>query len=449
VTPDVRGTWRTVGRHRALAAQLLRRWRADRSGFLADAENYVRRHGDVAFADGAGTVVAGSLPSVVPVNFRVEPATGREPFLNVLIPGMALWAMSGGPNTILNLTLRLARAGVPVRYVSTDVAGEADHDLLWEHLRRVTGIEDRYDNVEFVDGNDRTVETAIGADDVFLGTAWWTVQMIKHALPPMRHGRFLYVIQDFEPGLYAWSTEYALALETYGLDFHAIVNESLLMQHLQAMQIGRFANGASAGRTLVFEPAVDRSCFFPEREPDRRRKRLVFYARPSAPRNLFELGLAALKRAADEGAFPAESWELRFMGDDIPPAPLTADVVVEPLPWLDFAAYAELLRGSDVGLSLMLSPHTGYPVLELAACGAAVVTNTFGAKTAERLSAISPNIVGAEPTVEGVAAALIEAAAAAEAGPRDADLALPSTWEDVFAPRVPEVLAMIDDCRRA
>ncbi len=448
MTPDVRRTWRRLGRYRALAGLLLRRWRADRSGFLADAENYFRRRGVVAPGDGKGAVVAGSLPSVVPVNFRIGHTAGREAFLNVMIPGMALWAMSGGPNTILNLTLRLARAGVPIRYVSTDVAGEADRDLLWEHLRRVTGIDSRYDNVEFVDGHDRAVETAIGDDDVFLGTAWWTVQMIKHAIPSTRHRRFLYVIQDFEPGLYPWSTEYALALETYGLDFHAIVNESLLMQHLQATRIGRFANGASAGRTLVFEPAVDRNLFFPDREPDRERRRLVFYARPSAPRNLYELGLAALKRAAEEGAFPAESWELRFMGDDLRPARLTADVVVEPLPWLDFAAYAELLRGSDVGLSLMLSPHTGYPVLELAACGAAVVTNTFGAKTAERLGAISPNIVGAAPTVEALSGALVEAAAAAEAGLRSAELALPSTWEEVFGPTVPDVLAMIDDCRR-
>ena len=448
MTAGAQRMWRTAGRYRALAGLLLRRWRADPRGFLADAENYFRRRGDVALDGEAGAVVAGNLPSVVPVNFRVEPAAGREPFLNVMIPGMALWAMSGGPNTVINLTLRLARAGVPVRYISTDVAGETDHDRLWEHLRRVTGIDARYDTVEFVDGNDRAVETAIGDDDVFLGTAWWTVQMIKHALPAMRHRRFLYVIQDFEPGLYPWSTEYALALETYGLDFHAIVNESLLMQHLEAMRIGRFANGAAGGATLVFEPAVDRSLFFPDRGPERERRRLVFYARPSAPRNLYELGLAALKRAAEEGAFPADSWELRSMGDDLPPARLTADVVVEPLPWLDFQAYAELLRGSDVGLSLMLSPHTGYPVLELAACGAVAVTNTFGTKTAERLATISPNIVGAPPTVETLAAALVEAAAAAERGGRDADLALPSTWEAVFGPRVPEVLAMIDDCRR-
>jgi len=450
LTERVRRAWTAFRRYGTLGAILVRRLRADRGGFVADVENYLRRRTDVVVEKTNEPVfVTGSLPNVVPVNFHVEKERAQEPFLNVMIPGMALWAMSGGPNTILNLTLRLARAGVPVRYISTDVAGEPDHDLLWEHLGRVTGMKERYEHVQFVDGNDRSMPTAIGDEDIFLGTAWWTVQMIKDALPLMRFRRFIYFIQDFEPGLYPWSTTYALALETYGLKYHAIVNESLLMQHLRAMEIGDFGDSSPDRRTVVFEPAVDRTFFFPEEaEPPGRKRRLVFYARPSAPRNLYELGIVALKRAAEQGVFPRESWELRFMGDDLQPARLTTEVIVKPLPWLDFTSYAQLLRASDIGLSLMLSPHTGYPVLELAACGAAVVTNTFGAKTADRLAAISSNIVAAAPTVESVTDALIRAARMAESGRRHADVQLPKTWEEVFGPRVPEVLAMIDDCRQ-
>jgi glycosyltransferase involved in cell wall biosynthesis len=425
----------------------MRRLSTDRTRVIADIENYLRKRNDGDRQPKETVVVTDSLPSVVPVNFRVEKASMSGRFLNVMIPGMALWAMSGGPNTILNLTLRLGRAGLPVRYISTDVAGERDHELLWEHLAKVTGISDRYEHVQFVDGNDRSVQTVIGDEDIFLGTAWWTVQMIKHVLSSMRFQRFLYIIQDFEPGLYPWSTTYALALETYGLDYHAIVNESLLFQHLRAMNVGHFADPSSDRRTLVFEPAVDRTVFFPERKDAATKRRLVFYARPSAPRNLYELGIVALKRAAEHGAFAADRWELRFMGDELPTAQLTADVVVEPLPWLDFNRYAELLRGSDIGLSLMLSPHTGYPVLELAACGAAVVTNTFGAKTADRLATISPNIIAAAPTLDSVTEALVRAAHTVETGGRHDGVDLPATWEDVFEPFIPEVLAMIDDCR--
>src|SRR4051794_33776802 len=95
--------------------------------------------------------VIDSLPNVVPVNFAFMRGLG-DPRLNVMIPGMAMWAMSGGPNTALNLTYRLAEAGVPVRYISTDIPPDADHDPLWEHLQTVSGVQKRLDNVDIVNG---------------------------------------------------------------------------------------------------------------------------------------------------------------------------------------------------------------------------------------------------------------------------------------------------------
>jgi len=181
--------------------------------FIADVERYLIHAQNAAQL----ALPVGGLPNVVPITFRVRPSSGA-PRLNVLIPGMALRAMSGGPNTALNLTFRLAREGVRVRYISTDIAADPE-DALWRHLRELTGIDSHPDSVEFVSAHDRTAATAIDEDDVFFGTAWWTVQMIKHALGTMRSRRFIYLIQDYEPGLYPWSTQYALALETYGLDF--------------------------------------------------------------------------------------------------------------------------------------------------------------------------------------------------------------------------------------
>src|SRR5438128_12683725 len=123
---------------------------------MIDVERYVATRTNTPLPTSTGPVdVSDSLPNVAPVTFAVADRNIAEPALNVMIPGMALWAMSGGPNTALNLTLRLAREGVPVRYISTDVAGEDDHELLWNHLRNVTGIADRYPHVQFVDGHDR------------------------------------------------------------------------------------------------------------------------------------------------------------------------------------------------------------------------------------------------------------------------------------------------------
>jgi hypothetical protein len=76
--------------------------------------------------------------------------------------------------------------------------------------------------------------------------------------------------------------------------------------------------------------------------------------------------------------------------------------------------YAALLREHDVGLALMHTPHPSLVPIEMASAGMLAVTNTFENKTADALAAISPNLLAAEPTVEGVADALLAAAAAVD-----------------------------------
>lgn len=387
------------------------------------------------------------LPFAVPLNLKVD--ARLRPTLNVLVPGMAMRSMSGGPNTVINLTYRLAKMGVPVRYFSTDVPADTDLGPLWQHIGQLTGISERLPNVEIVDAHDRSETTAIGLDDVFFGTAWWTVQMVKHALPLVSTRRFVYLIQDFEPGFIAWSTAYALALETYGMDFRAIICSELLAEHLCANRIGRFADPRFIEQCVVFEPAIDTQRFHFE-ERGWRKRRLLFYARPNAPRNMYELGLAALHAAVERGLFNPREWELLFMGEDLPPVDLGRGVTIQSNPWLDYDNYAATLRQSDVGLSLMLSPHTSYPPLELAACGATVVTNTFGVKSAKRLREISGNIVPVDATLEAIVAGLAQAVTQSKNESfreEHARLHVPSHWDDVFNPILPRVCDMWRECQ--
>ena len=67
------------------------------------------------------------------------------------------------------------------------------------------------------------------------------------------------------------------------------------------------------------------------------------------------------------------------------------------------------MREADVLLCPMLSPHTSYPVLEMAACRGIAVTNSFGSKTVARLQALSSQIVAGPPEIAGLAAALLGA----------------------------------------
>src|SRR4029453_2268896 len=68
----------------------------------------------------------GRLPWFNPLNLVVSPRLVNEPRLNVLVPGLAMRHLSGGPNTALEIAGRLALSGVRVRLVSTDTAFDED-----------------------------------------------------------------------------------------------------------------------------------------------------------------------------------------------------------------------------------------------------------------------------------------------------------------------------------
>ncbi len=421
-------------RRAGLLARVGRRALQQPHAFFAELDGYLRRRGEAP--GGAGSLrPPGELPSIAPLNVRLDPSL--PPRLNVLLPGLSLRAMSGGPNTAANLTYRMAAAGVPVRYVSTDVPKDPDDAPLLAHFAALAQVQERPAHVELACGADRGRQLVLGERDVFFATAWWTAQMAARIVPRAPQRRFFYLVQEFEPGLYPLSTEYALALETYGMEIEPIVCSQLLLEHLIEQRIGHFDRGA-----LVFEPALDRSRFFVEPRSPGRKRRLLFYGRPNAPRNLWDLGLAVLARAVREGLLTADGWEIWSMGEPVPDVDLGSGVVMRGQPWLDYDQYAALLRSADIGLSLMLSPHPSYPPLEMAAAGVPCVTTSFGPKTPERLAAICGNVVAAAPALDPLVGALREAMARSPAASREAAarVAWPSSWSQAFDAVLPELL---------
>ncbi|MGH7968280.1 MAG: hypothetical protein ACREIC_06070, partial [Limisphaerales bacterium] len=391
-----------------------------------------------------------------PLNVRIDPALAGSPRLNILLPSISAAHNSGGPNTIYLLAAELARAGVPLRIVAVNMPADRDDSGIRAHIARVSGVSpDLIAQIELVDGNDRTAAVSLGENDVFLATAWWTAQMVKYLLPRFRQSRFIYVIQDYEPNLHPISTNSMLALETYSLNHLAIVNSRLLFDHFVTDRVGRFADPDFVRDSCWFEPAVDRTLYHPEESapPLSGKRRLLFYARPDSPRNLLELGVAGLMRLLDQGGLSPEQWSFHAtvigVGGSCRPVQLCAHgrATLEPLPLHELPTWAAEMRRTDILLSLIWSPHTSYPVLEGAASGATVVTNTCGVKTADRLRAISTNILAGAPTIEGIAEALATAAArtpdwtARLAGAR---MGLPATWQDSFAPVLPRLLRFLE-----
>lgn len=391
------------------------------------------------------------LPDIAPLNAATDPTLSATPTLNVLLPGMSMTAMSGGPNTAINLVYRLAARGVRVRFISTDIPADTDQAPLFQHFANLTQLPPNLPNVSIACGFDRSKPLMLGSRDRFFASAWWNVQMIKRLLPLTNSEEFFYIIQDFEPGLYAWSTRYALALETYGLKYQPILCSKLLAEYMFSNKIGRFSDESFVRRALVFEPAIDRSKFYTEEhQRESTKRRLLFYARPTmAERNLFELGLYALRTAAELGQFDGTEWEMLFIGEQVPAVDLGRNCTIKAAPWLGYEAYAQLMRSADIVLSLMLSPHTSYPPIEGAASGAVAVTNVFANKTAEALTRLSPNLVGVPPTLEGVVEGLRIATErvrtnAVAAAPLD----VPADWAQSFEPCIEPLLELLADCRQ-
>ncbi|TDY25468.1 methyltransferase family protein [Paraburkholderia sp. BL6665CI2N2] len=393
---------------------------------------------------GSYTPPVGLLPWFDPLNIELDRSLAMRPRLNVLVPGLAMKHMSGGPNTAISIAYRLAALGIPVRFVSTNAPIDANPAPFWAHAQALAGTAKALDNVELVDASDRNIAFKIGENDLFMATAWWTAQMAKYAIRHTRHEKFVYLIQDYEPILHPASTQYALAEETYRLDIVPVVNTSLLAEYLVSHQVGRFSDLDFARRTLAFEPAVDKTQFYFDDQSECRsaKRRLLFYARPTnGLRNLYEMGVAALQKLLADGALNAAEWEFVGMGEKFEPVPLGHGGVLVPAPWLGFEGYARQMRESDVLLSLMLSPHPSYPPLEMAACGKPVVTTCYANKTAERLAQISGNIIAVDATVESIANGLVQAVQRCETGSgRSTDaFGLPETWDESLASVMPQL----------
>lgn len=364
---------------------------------------------------------------------HVTAQVGMAPALNILQPVLSPTGITGGPNTVLVLAALVAELGVPVRLITYKTADRQNGDWLSMHLTRVLG-RTFSQALEVATASDPNAPASTGVNDLWLATHWTTAQALKPVLPRTRRNWFVYLIQDYEPGFYSWSSNHALALETYSMPFRALINENFLLSYLSAQRTGLFAMPDFVNNQAeVFEPAVDRSNFYPPPARTVGPHRLLFYGRPRNDRNMFGLGVHALRKALEMGGF-TEDWDFISIGDpQLPKIRLARNRELVAAPWHDYAGYAGMLRSADLLLCLMLSPHTSYPVLEMAACGGLVLTNTFGPKSAEALRGISPDICGVTPGVDEIAVGLHKLSTEVTSGrTRKDNLICTDKWESAL-----------------
>ncbi|WP_343237725.1 hypothetical protein [Stenotrophomonas sp. ISL-67] len=349
---------------------------------------------------------------ITPCPPRHDPWIGKR--LNLVLPSINKQHYFGGIHTAVLIYRELCRHFPASRIILVDSAPDeealsrfADHVLVPASeastaLRQIVPFNDRYQ---------RTLPVA--GEDIWVATAWWTAYAAQRLSQWQGENAgidrpLVYLVQDFEPGFYAWSSQYALALSTYRCNRDiGVFNTGLLADFFEQ-------NGMCYERRSVFEPVLHdglRQALQAARaRPQPRNRRIVVYARPGTPRNAFELICEGLRMWGWKDPRAAQ-WQVAAPGElredlDLGPFALKA------LGKLGIDAYAELLSTSSIGLSLMVSPHPSYPPLEMAAFGMRVITNQYGNKNLEQTTR---NVVSLDAmTPEAICAALIAQVDASE-----------------------------------
>ena len=346
--------------------------------------------------------IPSSVGEVAPCTPRSEKRQGRR--LNLMLPSINKRHYFGGIHTAVLVYRELCRYFDESRIILVD--SEPDEDALarFGDHELVHCDEESSASRQIVPFNDRYGRTLpVDTGDHWLATAWWTAYAAQRVAEWQAkelgcYRPIVYLIQDYEPGFYAWSSQSALAMSTYRKESDiGIFNTSLLRDYFSSQ-------GFDYRNSVVFEPllhdglrlALERLRLGP-RVP--RERVILTYARPGTPRNAFELLCEGLRKWGWTDARSAH-WRVLAVGE------LDSDVdlgpfVVRALGKLSIEQYADLLSTSAIGISLMVSPHPSYPPLEMDAFGMSVITNRFANKD---LSASHDNIASLEAmTPESIA----------------------------------------------
>jgi Methyltransferase domain len=416
---------------------------------------YLRRHRDVAAAGinpllhylqlgmNEGRKVSAVVPATAADVLRARFQTLQE--LPVFfVPGVSRrvsmvtdsinsGSLYGGVSTAIIFSALLSkRLGANLRIITR---GEPPDGQNVSKVFQVHGI-DWKNNVQFAWARDGE-QIDVGNEDLFVTTSWWSTWSIRRSIPAEK---IFYLLQEDERMFYAMGDDRLRCgemLSDRGIRF--IVNSRLLFEHLADEG---FSNIAEKG--VWFEPAFPDTTYYTVDRGRSQKMTFLFYARPNNQRNLYFRGIESISGALERGILNPGEWEIHFVGKDLSEFLLPGDIkpiLSENLAWPDYAA---LLRRTDLGLSLMYTPHPSYPPLDLAACGAVAVTNRYGRKTS--LGQYSNNILCVGDDIESLIKGIADGVALAkDREQRKSNYqrsGLGRDWEKAFDPVLQRLEAM-------
>lgn len=206
--------------------------------------------------------------------------------LAVLLPDIMIG--SGGHRKVLTFCSEYSLRGgdVEVCFISDKTDGELK-EIVEKYYFQVCGKIRAYRGIQ-------------PNADVFVATSWPTAYIVDRW---DGRGDKFYFVQDFEPMFNAVSTDYALAYNSYRLNLNIIPFGRWNASKLKA----------EFGYDLIpVDFPVDSEVYY--NEPiERSKNTILFYARPSQPRRLYELGHSTM--LALRSYLP--SWSFVYYGEDI------------------------------------------------------------------------------------------------------------------------------------
>ena len=330
--------------------------------------------------------------------------------LNLLIPALSVKHVFGGISTALEIFESIGKDFANLRIILTDEQNfEYTSNEAFKHWTISKLSDEDSPGKVIVAAGDRYNKTlAVGKGDRVIASAWWTAIIAKNIQKWQGERfnggiskKFVYLIQDFEPGFYPWSSRFALALATYHdtEGIIAIFNTSILKVFFDN-------EGLRFNESYVYEPALNRKLQvkLSELVSTAREKKVLIYGRPSVERNAFEVIVMGLRRWISDNQ--TTKWVFVSAGENYPDIDLGFGHSLSSVGKLSLSEYAGELRKASIGISLMISPHPSYPPLEMAAFGINVITNSYRNKNLSKLSSLIYSLDSVNP--EEIAKALTE-----------------------------------------
>lgn len=342
-----------------------------------------------AYKSTVGSFINTHISEITPFNPTISSFEGKR--INLLVPSINKEHVFGGISTAIKFYEELVSASNEYarRIITTDASPNTDDLEKYSGYALVNSEQDVDCESQITPFNDRYNKTIpVGKDDIFIATSWWTAyfaqRIVKWQSEVYKRDiqSVIYFIQDFEPGFYPWSSQYALADSTYRYNGPqiAVFNSSLLMEFFEQQ-------GYSFSNKYCFEPRLNASLkekLIPINEM-KKKKKILIYGRPSVARNAFPLIIEALRLWV--WIHPeANQWEIISAGEQHNDIDIGNGVTIKSKGKMTLDDYANELKESAVGISLMISPHPSYPPLEMAHFGLKVVTNNYANKDLSKLN---------------------------------------------------------------